>query len=798
VLSLPLPELLARAAAVRDERYGCVSTFSPKIFLPLTHLCRDSCAYCAFAQPPRAGQRCYMTLAQVLQSARAGAAAGCTEALFTLGDAPELRYAAAAAELAELGFESTADYLAEAAAAVLRETGLLPHLNAGVLSAAQFRRLRACSVSQGLMLEGLAPSLAAPGGPHHGCVTKTAQARLAALEAAGEARVPFTSGLLIGIGETRAERVAALAALRDSHARHGHLGEVIIQNFRAKPGTRMAAAAEPSEEELLWTVAAARLLLPPAVSLQAPPNLQRGGGAAWRALLRAGINDWGGVSPVTPDFVNPEAAWPHLAELADACAAEGFSLAPRLPVYPGHLQAPAGAWLDAAPLRAALAHADAAGLGRGHPFVTGQREGAPGAVPLLPSAAVAPASGAAAGGLRPRLAALLARCADAAALAAEPLSELETALLLSARGAEVEAVCAAADAVRRSVCGDVVSYVVTRNINYTNVCTFACSFCAFSKGAADDGARGAAYLLPPEEVGARAAEAWARGATEACMQGGIHPSFGGDTYVTYLEAAKRAAPRLHVHAFSPLEVWEGARRSGASLEAYLGRLRDAGLGSLPGTAAEVLDDGLRATLCPDKLSSGQWAEVVGAAHAVGLRTTSTLMFGHIERGYSAWAAHLGIIRRLALAHPGAITEFVPLPFVAAQAPLYLRGAARRGPSLRECLLVHAAARLALHGAVDNIQASWVKMGPDRAAALLAAGCNDMGGTLMNESITRAAGAQHGQELPPAEMEALIRAAGRTPRQRTTLYGAAPEEQVRRSMEPPPLAPLRNAPAWAAR
>ena len=718
-----------------------------------------------------------MTLSEVLAVARAGAAAGCTEALFTLGDAPELRWPQAAAELRELGFSTTCDYLAAVAAVVLAETGLLPHLNAGILTREQFASLRSVSVSQGLMLEGVAPSLSLPGGPHYGCVTKTPAARLAALEAAGAAGVPFTSGILIGLGETRQERIDALMALRAVHERHGHLQELIVQNFRAKEKTRMATAPEPVEEELLWTIAVARLITPREVSIQAPPNLQRGGGASWRRLIRAGLNDWGGVSPgVTPDHVNPEARWPSLAELAAACAEEGFTLAPRLPVYPRFMQP---AWQEAAPLTAALRQSDCEGLARGHPFISGQLDAPGGSVPVSANGAIE--TGTLASGtlapraIRPVVASILSRCADAAQLASQPLTEAESELLFSARGAECDAVCAAADSLRALVCGEEVSWVLNRNINYTNRCTYRCTFCSFSKG--NEEARGASYLLPAEEVAARAVEAWSRGATEVCLQGGIHPAFDGDTYLGFVRAVKEAVPQMHVHAFSPLEISQGASRAGLSLRDYLRKLKEAGLGSLPGTAAEVLDDELRKTLCPDKLSSAEWCEVITAAHEVGLRTTSTIMFGHIEVGYASWAAHLATIRRLALAHPGMITEFVPLPFVAETTPLYTRGLARQGPTLRECLLMHAVARLMLHGAVANVQASWVKMGPERAATLLRAGCNDMGGVLMNESITRAAGAKHGQEVCPERLEALIREAGRVPRQRTTLYGIPAAERL---------------------
>lgn len=786
----PLAELLEAASCVR-ENTGFV-TFSPKVFIPLTRLCRDACGYCTFVEAPQRGKRAYMSIDEVLAVAVAGADAGCVEALFTLGDAPELRHASARAELEELGYASTLAYVEAAAAAVLASTGLLPHINAGLLTQAQAAALRAVSVSQGLMLESSVANLPA----HAGCVTKTPSARLATLVAMGEARVPTTTGILVGIGETMDDRIAALLSLRSLHATGGHIQEVIVQNFRAKAATRMAGSPEPPLEEYLRTVALARLAMQPGVSLQCPPNLQRGESIAWRMLLRAGINDWGGVSPgVTRDWVNPEAAWPELGELAHACEREGFALVPRLPVYPRFIHSPG--WLsEAGGAMSAAAHArraaDGAGLARGHPFCAGLGDDAPlrsggddtpspsrsgfamlprtAALNVRPNGAVAAAAPAdveagegsepgadaapgvpagissilnrAAGvdasarpGVPADIASLLGRAAGGGeALRVRPYTRAELARLFAARGAACDAVCASADALRLAVCGDAVRYVVNRNVNYTNVCTFGCAFCAFSKGVASpESLRGAAYLLPPEEVGRRAAEAWARGATEVCLQGGIHPEFNGDTYVAYVTAVKAAAPDIHVHAFSPLEVAQGAARSGVSVPSFLSRLKRAGLGSLPGTAAEILDDGLRAVLCPDKLSTSEWCGVVSAAHTVGLKTTSTIMFGHIEAGYSAWADHLLRIRTLALASPGSITEFVPLPFVHPAAPLFTSGAARRGPTLRECLLLHAVARLCLHGAVDNIQASWPKMGPELVGRVLQCGANDAGGVLMNES-----------------------------------------------------------------
>jgi FO synthase len=794
----PLNGLTAAAARIRDKQYGKALTFSPKVFLPLTRLCRDRCGYCTFVQQPRQGSSAFLSLQEVVDIARAGAAEGATEALFTLGDAPELVHASAARELASLGHTSTLSYVAEAAAAVLTATGLLPHINAGLITQSEAELLRGVSVSQGLMLESTSEALLQPGGAHDGCVTKAPQLRLDAIHAAGKARVPFTSGILVGIGETRMDRLQSLLALRDAHALYGHLQEVIVQNFRSKGATRMAQHPEPSEQELLWTVALARLVLPPDVSIQVPPNLQRDGHAAWHRLVGAGINDWGGISTVTRDHVNPEARWPELHALAAACRSAGFNLVPRLAVYPRFLHA-YETWLNTqggalSVAAAALRSADGAGLARMHPFVTGTQDVGIATDGWRSSinGAVQPCEVLETGidTMSHDMAALLQRCADGDALLRDPLSKDDIELLFHARGDAFDAVCAAADAVRLATCGDTVTYVVNRNINYTDVCTLSCTFCAFSKTNRQE-----AYLVPPEEVGRRALEAWHRGATEVCLQGGIHPEFTGNSYIGYVEAVKRAVPAMHVHAFSPLEVSHGAQTLGMNVSAYLRVLASAGLASLPGTAAEVLDDDLRTVLCPDKLSSQQWCDVVAAAHAQGLPTTSTMMFGHVERGYAAWATHLAAIRRLALASPGRISEFVPLPFVAQHAPLYRSGAARKGPTVRECVLVHAVSRLALHGAVRHIQASWVKMGPHMCGTLLRCGADDMGGILMNESISRAAGAAHGQELPPTRMEEIIRAAGRIPRQRTTLYGVPPEEQTRRSFIAEPLLPPVNPPAF---
>ena len=767
-----LPALMARAAALRDAGFGRAVSCSRKVFIPLTRLCRDVCHYCTFAGPPRPGERAYMTLDEVVDTARRGARAGCREALFTLGDKPERRYPQARAELQALGHPTTISYLAEAARAVLDATGLLPHANPGVVTRDELLALREVCPSQGLMLESASRRLLEPGGAHHGSPDKDPDARLATMRAAGELAIPWTSGILIGIGETREERLDALLALRDLHDEHGHIQEIIVQNFRAKPDTRMAGAPEPTLEDLQWTVACARIIFGPDMAVQAPPNLTPDG---FGALIRAGVNDWGGVSPVTPDHVNPEAPWPHLAHLARETERAGKVLTERLTVYPAYVRR-LDAWV-AEPLRPAVLRAsDAEGFAREGAWSPGDRDA------VLPAA------------LLDRLArpdapvpASTTRALCDKASRGDGLDEAEIAALFSARGDDLTAVVQAADALRREVNGDEVTYVVNRNINYTNVCYFRCRFCAFSKGKLSENLRGAPYDLDLDEVARRSAEAWERGAAEVCMQGGIHPEYTGATYVDICRAVKAAVPGLHVHAFSPLEVRQGAATLGLPIEAFLRRLRAAGLGTLPGTAAEVLDDEVRRDLCPDKLTADQWLEVMETAHRVGFRTTATIMYGHIDRPRH-WARHLARIRALQ-ARTGGFTEFVPLPFVHMEAPIYLQGRARRGPTFRESLLMHAVARLALHPLVPNIQASWVKLGPRGVRACLGAGVNDLGGTLMNESITRAAGAGFGQELPPERMEAIIAGIGRTPRQRSTTYGEPPAGQAARSFRAADLQPV---------
>ena len=753
----PAPAMKA-ASEVRDRHFGPRVTYSRKVFIPLTKLCRDNCGYCTFAHGPRPGESAYLTPEEVLEIARAGAAAGCKEALFTLGDKPERRYPEARKELRALGFETTIEYLAHCCRLVLDETGLLPHANPGVLSGEEVRELRHVSVSQGIMLEQASDRLLGPNLAHWASPDKVPAKRLGTMEEAGRLGVPFTTGILIGIGETVEERVDTLLAIRGVHERHGNIQECIVQNFRAKPGTRMASSPEPTEDEMLATIALARLLLPPTVTVQAPPNLAgpRGDGApSYARYVDAGINDWGGVSPVTPDHVNPERPWPHLEELQRATESKGYLLLERLALQPSYAR-DAGTWVDERLRPGVWAAQDAEGFARTESW-------APGTTEPIPPAAFDEVRGLRPSKVRPNFARALA------AAGTRDLREEEVALLFTARGTELEELCRVADELRREVNGDEVTYVVNRNINYTNQCYFRCRFCAFSKGPKSLNLRGDPYLLDTAEVARRAREAWEKGATEVCMVGGIHGSFTGKNYLEYLRAVKEEVPEMHVHAFTPLEVWQGARTLGMPVEKFLVELKEAGLGTLPGTAAEVLDDEVRAVICPDKINTAQWADVMRKAHAVGLPATTTIMFGHVD-GPVNWARHLMVLRDIQK-DTGGFTEFVPLPFVHMGAPLFLQGRSRRGPTFAETLKMHAVGRIALHGYIDNVQVSWVKLGAEGAKACLRAGCNDLGGTLMNESISRAAGAAHGQEMRPSDLEAMIREIGRTPRRRNTLYGA---------------------------
>ncbi len=721
--------------------FGNVVTYSPKVFIPLTKLCRDRCGYCTFAQAPAHLPAPFLTMDEVLAIAQAGADAHCSEALFTLGERPELRYDDAARWLAGHGFRSTIDYLAEAARAVVHTTGLLPHANAGALYAHELAQLRTVTASQGMMLETLADVEA-----HRLAPDKVPSRRLATLQAAGAQKIPFTTGLLVGIGETRRDRLETLEAIAAAHLEHGHIQEVIVQNFLPKPRTAMKDWPAADEEEFLWTIALARIVLPADIHVQAPPNLSENPAK----LLAYGIDDFGGISPVTMDHVNPERAWPAVETLGNEVDQHGLVLVPRLTIYPEFARR-AAEFLDESVRPAVLALSDGSQHGRDDQWLSGGET-----TPPAPRGLTAETND---------VRSLLERY--------EPgydFSESELVTLFNARGADVDAIAERADAVRAERSGEDVTFVINRNINYTNVCTFKCRFCAFSKGPLSLNLRGDPYLLTLDEISERVREAEDKGATEVCLQGGIHPKFDGDYYIDVVAAVRAGSPTIHIHAFSALEVFEGARRLDVDLETYLARLRDAGLKTLPGTAAEILDDDVRAELCPDKINTEQWLSVHRAAHNVGLRSNITIMFGAVE-GYDAWARHLIRTRDLQK-ETGGFTEFVPLAFVHMATPIFLRGRARKGPTFRENLLMHAVGRLHYATLIDNIQTSWVKTGVEGARRILTAGANDLGGTLMEENISRAAGASHGQEMDVAQLEALVKPLGRPLRQRTTLYATA--------------------------
>ncbi|HZG94121.1 MAG TPA: bifunctional FO biosynthesis protein CofGH [Mycobacteriales bacterium] len=792
-----LDDLCTSAARVRDAGHGRVVTHSRKVFIPLTRLCRDRCHYCTFATTPGRLHAPYLSPDEVLAIAVAGQAAGCKEALFTLGDRPEDRWPAAREWLESRGFASTLEYLRAMAILVLEETGLLPHLNPGVLSWQDLARLKPVAPSMGMMLETTAVRLwAEPSGPHFGSPDKEPAVRLRVLEDAGRQSVPFTTGILIGIGETLAERAESLFAIRDVDRRYGGVQEVIVQNFRAKDDTAMRAHPDAGLDDLVATIAVARLVLGPRMHLQAPPNLV---GGEFARMLGAGIDDWGGVSPVTADHVNPERPWPEIDALAAECAAAGFELRERLTVYPRYIAAP-DPWIDprVLPFVTALTGADgrASGVlpvGRAWQEPDGGAQ-AGGRVDLHVAidtdgrlqdqrgdaasvygdwSALSVAAGARGRGsdvaARPAVASMRQEFVVALSAAADDPAGVTDAQALvlfdAAPGAELDALAGLADDVRRDAVGDDVTYVVNRNINFTNVCYTGCRFCAFAQRRTDADA----YTLSLAEVGDRAVEAVEAGATEVCMQGGIHPDLPGSAYFDLAAEVKRRAPTLHVHAFSPMEVMNGVARTGLSVEDWLIKARESGVDSLPGTAAEILDDDVRWVLTKGKLPTAQWVQVVTTAHRLGIPTTSTMMYGHVDTP-AHWVAHLRLLARLQ-EESGGFTEFVPLPFVHHSSPIYLAGVARPGPTVQENRAVHAMARLLLHGRIANIQASWVKLGVDGVREVLRGGVNDLGGTLMEETISRMAGSQHGSRKSVDELTAIAHGVGRPVRQRTTTYSS---------------------------
>ncbi|WP_087927669.1 bifunctional FO biosynthesis protein CofGH [Streptomyces albireticuli] len=799
-----LDDLCASAARVRDAgleaagRPGVI-TYSKSVFIPLTRLCRDKCHYCTFATVPgklrRAGHGMFMSPDEVLDIARRGAEMGCKEALITLGDKPEDRWPEAREWLEAEGYDDTIAYVRAMAIRILEETGLLPHLNPGVMSWTDFQRLKPVAPSMGMMLETTATRLwSEPGGPHYGSPDKEPAVRLRVLEDAGRSSVPFTSGLLIGIGETYEERAESLFALRRvSRAYHG-VQELIMQNFRAKPDTAMRGMPDAELDELVATVAVARHIMGPSACLQAPPNLVAG---EYERLIGAGIDDWGGVSPVTPDHVNPERPWPQIDELAERSAAAGFRLRERLAVYPEFIQR-GEPWLDPRLLPHVRALADPeTGLARedavveGHPwqepedvFVASGRtelnrtidtEGRTsdrrddfdevyGDWEALREAAVP-------GMVPERIDGDVRQALKQAADDPTRLTDAEALALLHADGPALDALCGIADDLRRATVGDDVTYIVTRNINFTNVCYTGCRFCAFAQRRTDADA----FTLSLEQVADRAQQAWEVGAVEVCMQGGIHPDLPGTAYFDIARAVKERVPGMHVHAFSPMEVVNGATRTGMSIREWLVAAKEAGLDSIPGTAAEILDDEVRWVLTKGKLPTATWMEVVRTAHEVGLRSSSTMMYGHVDQPRH-WLGHFRKLTEIQK-ETGGFTEFVTLPFIHTNAPVYLAGISRPGPTMRDNRAVTAMARVLLHPHITNIQTSWVKLGTEGAAEMLRSGANDLGGTLMEETISRMAGSSYGSYRSIQDLVAIAEAAGRPARARTTTYGAVPPERL---------------------
>ena len=802
-----LETLLGYASRTRDAGLAAagrpgVITYSRKVFIPLTRLCRDRCGYCTFATVPGRLDSPYLSPDEVLAIARDGAARGCKEALFTLGDRPEDRWHQAREWLDANGYDDTLSYVRAMAIRVLEETGLLPHLNPGVLTWQDFQRLKPVAPSMGMMLETTAARLfTEKGAPHYGSPDKDPAVRLRVLEDAGRCGVPFTTGILIGIGETLAERAESIFAIRQVAREYGGIQEVIVQNFRAKPDTKMRGVPDAELDDLAATIAVARLVLGPAVRIQAPPNLI---GDQFGLILAAGIDDWGGVSPLTPDHVNPERPWPQIEELASRTADGGMTLRERLTIYPGYLREP---WLDPRLAAHVAALADPvtglaregaipAGLpwqepdggwgeaaGRTDLHVTIDTEGrtsdrrddfmevygdwAEVQARIAPEATSAGHQAAGPARLRGEVAAAL-RSAEK-----DPagISDSEALALLDADGAELEALAALADALRRDVSGDAITYVVNRNINFTNVCYTGCRFCAFAQRRTDADA----YTLSLEQIGDRAQEAWDAGATEVCMQGGIHPDLPGTAYFDIAAEVRRRCPDMHVHAFSPMEVMNGAARTGMAVREWLARAREAGVGSLPGTAAEILDDDVRWVLTKGKLPASAWIEVITTAHELGIPTSATMMYGHVDTP-AHWVGHLRVIRGIQ-ERTGGFTEFVLLPFVHASSPIYLAGLARPGPTRRENRAVHAVSRLLLHGAIGSIQCSWVKLGEDLCRDVLRGGVNDLGGTLMEETISRMAGSQNGSYKTISQIADMTGPLGRPLRQRTTTYGDPSPERI---------------------
>ena len=745
-----LDDLMQKAKEVRGDDKKVI-TYSKKVFIPLTELCRDVCHYCTFAKAPKKLDAPYLEPDQVLAIAEQGKAQFVKEALFTLGEKPEMRYQVAKDHLQKLGFETTIEYLGSMSKLVYEETGLLPHLNPGNMTLLEMEKLREYSVSMGIMLESSSERLCGKGGPHFGSPDKQPATRLQTMKNAGKLRIPITTGILIGIGETIEERIQSLLDIKNLHKEYGHIQEVIIQNFIPKENTRMKKHSPASKEDLLWTLSAARIIFGKDMNIQCPPNLNSD---YLDQILDCGINDWGGVSPITIDHVNPESPWPQIEQLEKITNNKGMELVERLAIYPEYIEDQS--WYDKNLHSGILELSDSSRYGRHDQWRCGE------------SLSI-PASGKhdlwvnkISGDISHEIKKILDK-----SIHGFDLDHDEITKLFHTRGDDYHLVLNHADRLRQKINGDEVTYVITRNINYTNICKYSCHFCAFSKGKTKENLRGKPYLINNDEVADRALEAWSKGAHEVCLQGGIHPHYDGYTYIDICKAIKERVPEIHIHAFSPLEVTHGASSLGLPIDEYLQKLKEAGLSTMPGTAAEILDDAVRENICPDKLTSEEWINVIKTAHRVGIKTTSTIMFGHTEQP-ADWSTHLIKLRDLQK-ETGGITEFIPLPYVSMESPMYKRGNSRPGPTFNEVLLMHAVSRIALNPHIKNIQVSWVKLGKEGALSCLNAGVNDMGGTLMNESISRAAGSIHGQEFEATRMEEFIRNSERRPQLRNTIY-----------------------------
>ena len=745
-----LDDLMQKAKEVRGDDKKVI-TYSKKVFIPLTELCRDVCHYCTFAKAPKKLDAPYLEPDQVLAIAEQGKEQFVKEALFTLGEKPEMRYQVAKDHLQKLGFETTIEYLGSMSKLVYEETGLLPHLNPGNMTLLEMEKLREYSVSMGIMLESSSERLCGKGGPHFGSPDKQPATRLQTMKNAGKLRIPITTGILIGIGETIEERIQSLLDIKNLHKEYDHIQEVIIQNFIPKENTRMKKHSPASKEDLLWTLSAARIIFGKDMNIQCPPNLNSD---YLDQILDCGINDWGGVSPITIDHVNPESPWPQIEQLEKITNNKGMELVERLAIYPEYIEDQS--WYDKNLHSGILELSDSSRYGRHDQWRCGE------------SLSI-PASGKhdlwvnkKSGDVSHEIKKILDK-----SIHGFDLDHDEITKLFHTREDDYHLVLNHADRLRQKINGDEVTYVITRNINYTNICKYSCHFCAFSKGKTKENLRGKPYLINNDEVADRALEAWSKGAHEVCLQGGIHPHYDGYTYIDICKAIKERVPEIHIHAFSPLEVTHGASSLGLPIDEYLQKLKEAGLSTMPGTAAEILDDAVRENICPDKLTSEEWINVIKTAHRVGIKTTSTIMFGHTEKP-SDWSTHLIKLRDLQK-ETGGITEFIPLPYVSMESPMYKRGNSRPGPTFNEVLLMHAVSRIALNPHIKNIQASWVKLGKEGALSCLNAGVNDMGGTLMNESISRAAGSIHGQEFEANRMEEFIRNSERRPQLRNTIY-----------------------------